>query len=88
MLDNNLKNQLAQYFDLLKTAVTIGLSAHNDENSKKVREFVEEVVALSDKISLVEKDLPLSPSFEIKGSFDHGSCLLYTSDAADDCCRV
>ena len=72
MLDNNLKNQLAQYFDLLKTAVTIGLSAHNDENSKKVREFVEEVVALSDKISLVEKDLPLSPSFEIKGSFDHG----------------
>lgn len=55
MLDNNLKNQLAQYFDLLKTEVTIGLSAHNDENSKKVREFVEEVVALSDKISLVEK---------------------------------
>ena len=70
MLDTNLKNQLAQYFGLLKTEVTIGLSAHNDE-SKKVREFVEEVVALSDKVKLVEKDLPYT-------------CLLYTSDAADE----
>lgn len=73
MLDTNLKNQLAQYFDLLKTEVTIGLSAHHDdENSKKVRDFVEEVAALSDKITLVEKELTYSPSFEIKGSFDHG----------------
>lgn len=75
MLDNNLKNQLAQYFDLLQTEVTIGLSAHNDENSKKVKEFVEEVAALSDKISLVEKDLALKPSFEIKGPFDHGQII-------------
>ncbi len=73
MLDTNLKNQLAQYFDLLKTEVTIGLSANNDdENCKKVREFVEEVAALSDKITLVEKELTYTPSFEIKGSFDHG----------------
>ena len=73
MLDTNLKNQLAQYFDLLKTEVTIGLSAHHDdENSKKVRDFVEEVAALSDKITLVEKEQTYSPSFEIKGSFDHG----------------
>ena len=73
MLDTNLKNQLAQYFDLLKTEVTIGLSANNDdENCKKVREFVEEVAALSGKITLVEKELTYTPSFEIKGSFDHG----------------
>lgn len=73
MLDTNLKNQLAQYFDLLKTEVTIGLSANNDdENCKKVRAFVEEVAGLSDKITLKEKELTYSPSFEIKGSFDHG----------------
>lgn len=73
MLDTNLKNQLAQYFDLLKTEVTIGLSAHHDdENCKKVRAFVEEVAALSDKITLEEKELSYNPSFEIKGSFDHG----------------
>lgn len=73
MLDTNLKNQLAQYFDLLKTEVTIGLSAHHDdENCKKVRSFAEEAAALSDKITLVEKELTYTPSFEIKGSFDHG----------------
>ena len=75
MLDKNLKTQLAQYFDLLQTEVTIGLSVHNDENSKKIREFVEEVAELSDKVSLVEKDLPYTPSFEIKGAFDHGQII-------------
>ncbi|MFR9296893.1 MAG: alkyl hydroperoxide reductase subunit F, partial [Aedoeadaptatus pacaensis] len=30
------------------------------------------MAALSDKITLVEKELTYSPSFEIKGSFDHG----------------
>ena len=72
MLDTNLKKQLAQYFDLLKTEVTIGHCAQNDENSKKVRDFVNEVASLSDKINLVEKNLTYTPSFEIKGSFDHG----------------
>lgn len=75
MLDKNLKTQLAQYFDLLQTEVTIGLSVHSDENSKKLREFVEEVAELSDKASLVEKDLPYTPSFEIKGAFDHGQII-------------
>ena len=37
MLDQNLKNQLAQYLDMLKTEVTIGLSVSQDENSNKVR---------------------------------------------------
>ena len=33
MLENNLKQQLAQYLDLLKTEVTIGLSVTNDDKS-------------------------------------------------------
>ena len=72
MLENNLKQQLAQYLDMLKTEVTIGLSATNDEKSDKVREFVNEVVELSDKIKVEEKELTYTPSFEIKGGFDHG----------------
>ena len=72
MLENNLKQQLAQYLDMLKTKVTIGLSVTNDENSKKVREFVKEVAELSDKIKVEEKELTYTPSFEIKGDFDHG----------------
>lgn len=72
MLKNNLKQQLAQYLDLLKTEVTIGLSVTNDDKSEKVKEFVTEVAELSDKIKVEEKDLEYKPSFEVKGAFDHG----------------
>ena len=72
MLENNLKQQLAQYLDLLKTEVTIGLSVTNDDKSEKVKEFVTEVAELSDKIKVEEKDLEYKPSFEVKGEFDHG----------------
>lgn len=75
MLENNLKQQLAQYLDMLKTEVTIGLSATNDEKSDKVREFVEEVAELSNKIKVEEKELTYTPSFEIKGDFDHGKII-------------
>ena len=72
MLENNLKQQLAQYLDMLKTEVTIGLSVSQDENSNKVREFVNEVAELSDKIKVEEKELAYTPSFELKGNFKHG----------------
>lgn len=72
MLDQNLKNQLAQYLDLLKTEVTIGLSVANDENSKKVKEFIDDVANLSEKIKVEEKKLKHTPSFDLKGDFDHG----------------
>ena len=72
MLDQNLRNQLAQYLDMLKTEVTIGLSVSNDENSEKVRGFIEDVASLSDKITVEEKELEYTPSFELKGNFDHG----------------
>ena len=72
MLDNNLKTQLAQYLDLLKGEVTIGLSVDNSENSKKVKEFIDDVASLSSKIKVVEKELAYKPSFDLKGEFDHG----------------
>ena len=52
MLDQNLKNQLAQYLDLLKTEVVIGLSVDDDENSKKLKGFIDDVASLSDKIKV------------------------------------
>ena len=73
MLDNNLKTQLAQYLDLLKGEVTIGLSVDNSENSKKVKEFIDDVASLSSKIKVEEKDLAYKPSFDLKGEFDHGN---------------
>ena len=75
MLDQNLKNQLAQYLDMLKTEVTIGLSVTKDEKSNKVRGFVEDVASLSDKINVVEKDLAYTPAFELIGEKDHGQII-------------
>lgn len=75
MLDQNLKNQLAQYLDLLKTEVTIGLSVANDKNSKKVKEFIDDVASLSEKIKVEEKKLKYTPSFDLKGDFDHGEII-------------
>ena len=75
MLDQNLKNQLAQYLDLLKTEVTIGLSVANDENSQKVKEFIDDVASLSEKIKVEEKKLKYTPSFDLKGDFDHGEII-------------
>ena len=75
MLDQNLKNQLAQYLDMLKTEVTIGLSVTNDEKSNKVRGFVEDVASLSDKINVVEKNLAHTPAFELIGEKDHGQII-------------
>ena len=72
MLDQKLKSQLAQYLDLLKTEVVIGLSVDDGENSKKVKEFVDDVASLSSKIKVEEKKLQYIPSFELKGEFDHG----------------
>ena len=75
MLEKNLKDQLAQYLDMLKTEVTIGLSVANDEKSKKVKDFINEVAELSKKIKVEEKDLEYTPSFELKGEFDHGKII-------------
>ena len=72
MLDNNLKQQLAQYLDMLKSEVVIGLSVSEDEKSEKVRGFVEDVASLSDKITVEEKELKYTPAFDLTGTFDHG----------------
>ncbi len=72
MLDNNLKQQLAQYLDMLKTEVVIGLSVDTDEKSEKLRGFVEDVASLSDKVTVEEKELKYTPAFDLTGTFDHG----------------
>ena len=42
MLDSKLKDQLKAYLRMLKSNVTIGLSINEDENSKKLKSFIEE----------------------------------------------
>lgn len=65
MLDANLKNQVREYLQLLEREVVILLSRGDDENSKKLSDFVEEIASLSDKLSVVEEDLKFKPSFKL-----------------------
>lgn len=65
MLDANLKNQVREYLQLLEREVVILLSRGDDENSKKLSDFVEEISSLSDKLSVVEEDLKFKPSFKL-----------------------
>lgn len=65
MLDNETKAQLAQYLELLEGDVQFLASLGTDENSEKTAEFLNEVAAMSDKITLETASLPRTPSFEI-----------------------
>lgn len=64
-LDQELKAQLKQYFALLEGPVVFGLSTDDSEDSQKVADFVHEVAQMSDQLSVVEKELPLKPSFAV-----------------------
>lgn len=72
MLDSKLKDQLKAYLKMLKSNVTIGLSLNEDENSKKLKSFIEEVESLSDKIKIKEENLNFTPAFSLNGEFEHG----------------
>src|SRR5574344_595084 len=65
MLSSDLKNQLAQYLELLENKLTLRVSLDDSDNSKEMKEFLEEVVSLSDKLTLEEGDLEFSPSFSL-----------------------
>ncbi len=64
-LDTQLKQQLSQYLQLLENPIIFRASLDDSENSKKTRAFLDEIVELSDKITLEEAALQYTPSFEI-----------------------
>lgn len=65
MLDTQLKQQLSSYLQLLQRPVIFTLDAGSSANGQKVRDFLNEVVALSPKLTLVEGQLKRQPSFTI-----------------------
>lgn len=64
-LDEAIRKQLESYVDLLEQDVVITASLSDDKASVKMREFVEEIVSLSPKLSLVEANLERTPSFKL-----------------------
>ena len=52
VLDKEIKAQLAQYLNLLESDIVLQTDLGDDDNSRKVKEFLDEIVAMSDRISL------------------------------------
>lgn len=65
MFDSETKAQLAQYLELLESDIVFKASLDDSDNSKKVADFLEEVVAMSPRLSLEKSNLDRTPSFEV-----------------------
>ena len=74
MLDKDIKQQLAQYLELLENDIVIKVSAGDDKVSKETLELVNEIAEMSSMISVEEASLERTPSFSInrKGEADSG----------------
>lgn len=64
-LDQETKAQLGQYLTLLESEVVLQAHLGDDENSGKVKDFLEEIVAMSERITIENKKLARVPSFRI-----------------------
>ncbi len=64
-LDENIRKELEGYVDLLEQDVVITASLSDDKASNDMREFLEEIVGLSSKLSLKEETLSRTPSFAL-----------------------
>lgn len=64
-LDKSVKEQLVQYLDLLEEPILFRLCVDDSNDSIKVKEFIEEIAAMSDKITIKEDQLKLTPSFTV-----------------------
>lgn len=65
ILDSNLQNQLSQYLQLLENPINIVVSLDDSEDSIKMKEFLSEISDLSDKITIKEETLKMTPSFAV-----------------------
>lgn len=64
-LDNEIKAQLTQYLELLESDLTIQLSIGTCEHSKAMETFIQDLINLSQRITLEYVQLERTPSFMI-----------------------
>jgi len=64
-LDQELKQQLQQYLELLEGPVALTVRAGVDEVSRAMLDLVHEIAAMSDLITVEPGQLPRSPSFRV-----------------------
>jgi len=65
MLDTEIKNQLVEYLGLLEGDIVFKVSTDDSDKSQELQLFLEEVAALSPRITIEAVSLPRTPSFVI-----------------------
>jgi NADH-dependent peroxiredoxin subunit F len=65
MLDTDIKAQLAQYLQLMEGDVLLRVSAGSDSTSQEMVALVEELAAMSSKITFEKATLKRTPSFSV-----------------------
>ena len=66
MLEKDIRDQLAQYLEMLESDIVLGVNADDSENGKKVRELVDEIASMSSQISTVERSDIKGPGFTVE----------------------
>ncbi|GKU78313.1 alkyl hydroperoxide reductase subunit F [Paenibacillus sp. L3-i20] len=64
-LDQDIKNQLVQYLELLEGDIVLKVSAGADEASQEMLALVDEISSMSSRITLEKTQLPRTPSFSV-----------------------
>lgn len=64
-LSPDIKEQLAQYLNLLESDLVLQAYLGSDDSSQKVKDFIEEIAAMSNRITVEETTLTRQPSFKI-----------------------
>lgn len=64
-LDQDIRNQLAQYLQLMEGDVVITVSAGGDATSRELVALVDELAAMSPRILVARGELPRTPSFSL-----------------------
>lgn len=65
VLDAEIKNQLAEYLQLMESEVVITASAGDDETSKEMMALLDELVSMSSLITMKKEVLARTPSFSV-----------------------
>lgn len=66
ILDADIKQQLAEYLKLMENKVLIRISTGDDQSSKDMEAFIDELSQMTPDIKVEQKVLPRTPSFTIE----------------------
>ncbi|MES1988835.1 MAG: alkyl hydroperoxide reductase subunit F, partial [Pseudomonadota bacterium] len=70
-LDSSIKTQLQTYLQMLREPIALVASLDDSDGAKEMKELLEEITSMSDKITLSFDDHPRKPSFSVNRGAHH-----------------